>query len=243
MKFNINTDALVKHANRLEKLHKSALPSAIRGALNDTAFDVKTRTMPNNASKTFVNRSKNFFKANSRFEKAIGFNVDSMKSEVGFVESNLKGENNFSVKDLQQQEHGGIISGRSFIPLPKARKGNSNSGLVRANARISKIKNIKKTSSYKGNTKQKFLQAAMDAGKGGYVLSGKKNILFKVDVFLTKLKTKQTRLKVTPIYKFNKSGKVKVSKTDFMKESSLESNRKMEDFYIKQVKRQVEKFK
>ncbi len=243
MKININTDAVVKFTNTLEKLHKSALPSAVRGALNDTAFDVKTRTMPNNASKTFVNRNKNFFRYFSRVEKAVGFNLASMKAEVGFTETGLKGENNFAVKDLQQQEHGGIIGGRSFIPLPKSRKGDSNSGLVRANARISKIKNIKKTSSYKGNTKQKFLQAAIDAGKGGYVLSGKKNILFRVDVFVTKLKTKQTRLKVTPIYKWNKSGKVKVKKTDFMKESSLESNRRMEDFYIKQAKYQIAKLK
>ena len=44
---------------------------------------------------------------------------------------------------------------------------------------------------------------------------------------------------MTPIYALNKSGKVTVSKTSFMKKSSIQSQSKMDKFYIGQIKRQL----
>ena len=58
MQLNINSDAVVKFTNTLEKLHKSGLPVAIRESLNNAAFDVKKRTMPKAAGDTFKERSK-----------------------------------------------------------------------------------------------------------------------------------------------------------------------------------------
>lgn len=245
MELNINTDATVVYTNKLEKLHKSALPSAVRGALNRAVFDVKTNTMPKAAAGTFVNRAPNFFKANSRFENASGFDINTMKASIGFVEESLKGDHNYAVKDLQQQEEGGTIKGRSFVPMRAARKGNS--GLVRPNARISKIKNIVKTKNFKGTANQKFIQAVIDTGKGGYVLSGKKNILFKINS-LSILKVSRNvkshiRFKITPLYKFRKSGKPRVKPTHFMEKSCLQSAAKIEHFYIREAQRQILKLR
>ncbi|KKL54819.1 hypothetical protein LCGC14_2261580, partial [marine sediment metagenome] len=82
---NVNTDKVVVFSNKLEKLHRSAFPIAIRGALNNAAFDVKKNTMPVSAEKEFTIRRKNFFKANSRVNMAKGFNVRTMQAMIGFV--------------------------------------------------------------------------------------------------------------------------------------------------------------
>jgi len=241
MKLNINNNAVVKYSRDLQKLHRSGLPSAVRGALNKAAYDVKTKTMPKQASKQFVNRQPNFFKANSKFENATGFNISTMKSKVGFVSTGLKGDNNFAVNDLEQQENGGVIGGKSFIPLVTARKGGKNT-LVKPNARLSKIKNVVNARNSRGkNQKEKFIKAAIEAGKGGYVIGGKKQILFRVDSFQSNKKTRKTKLKATPLYKFRRNGKVKVKSTSFMETASLKTAEKMEHFYIQEAKRQIDK--
>lgn len=243
MQLNINTDAVVKFTNTLEKLHKSALPSAIRGTLNKAVYDVKTNTMLKSADKEFAKRQPNFFRANSKFENAIGFNVNQMKATVGFLETGLRGENNYAVKDLEEQEYSGTIAGRSFIPLRSARIGNNANALVRSNARISKIKNIINSRNSKGkNIKEKFIKAAIVAGKGGYVISGKRQVLFRVDSFLSNRKSKKTFLKATPLYKFKRHGKVKVKSTKFMQTASLVSANKLEEYYIAEANRQIEKY-
>jgi len=134
MQFNVDTDEVIQFTNRLEKLNGSAFPNAVRGTLNGLAFDVKTKTMPEETQKKFINRQKNFFKANSGVEVAKGFNVRSMVSVVGFKS---KRPNNQAVEDLEKQEHGGIIKGRSFLALHQARTSKSINKLVAKRNRIS----------------------------------------------------------------------------------------------------------
>jgi hypothetical protein len=244
---NINTDAVVKFTNILEKIKSSALPVAIRGALNNAAFDVKTNTMPTKAKSEFVNRSPNFFKANSSFEKATGWNISQMESRVGFTSEKLQGSNNYAVKDLEQQEHGGTIGGRSFIPLKQARQGNSTNKLVKPNARLSKIKNIINAKNSRGkNQAEKFVKAAIAAGPNGYVIAGKKSILFKVTAMRAKtnLKTKESNFnfKAIPLYKYKKGGKVRVKSTGFMQNAALQSGIKIEQYFIKEAERQISKY-
>lgn len=235
---NINTNACVVLTNKLEKMHRSALPSAIRGALNNAVYDVKTKTMPDESKSTFVNRQPNFFKANSKFEKASGFNIKQMKATVGFIENNLKGGNNHAVQDLEEQESGGAIDRKSFIPLKAARISGNNNKNIRTNARLSAIKKIVNARQVSGKSgKQKFMHAAMDAGKGGFVLSGK--TLWKIDSF-KKLKNK-TVLKKTALYSFKKGRKVRVKGTHFMQSASLKSGSKIEAFYILEAQRQIQK--
>ena len=112
MKFNVDTNEVIVFTNKLEKLSKSAFPNAVRGTLNGLGFDVKKNTMPEVAEKTFVTRRKNFLKASSRVEMARGFSLNSMETKVGFVP--FKGPNE-AVQDLEQQEHGGKIGGRSLL--------------------------------------------------------------------------------------------------------------------------------
>lgn len=218
-RLNINTDELVSYTNKLEKLHRSALPVAIRGTLNDVAFEMKKTTLLKSAHHEFKERQPNFFKANSKAEPAKGFSIPEMVSEVGMVSSGLHSPNtNYAVRDLEQQEIGGEIGGRSFKPLPGARKGGS--GNVRPNVRIStllKAGNIIDSRDSAGANKiQQFIRASIHAGKGGYVFGGK--ILWRVKSI--KRVGRNTIFKKEKLYSFTKSGTAHVHATGFMRKAA-----------------------
>ena len=258
MRIDINTDKLVAYTNKIEKLHKSSLPVAIRGTLNDTAFKFKKETMPQMAKSIFEERQPNFFKANSRVEPATGFNINTMAATAGFLSSGLHNPaTNYAVKDLEDQEHGGTIQGRSFKPLRAARIGGR--GNVRANARISQIlkagnvvdvRDSRSTGSSNAGTvggskvgmnnnykMQQFIKASIFAGEGGYVLGGR--ILWRVkriarigqNTFFTKEK----------LYTFKKSGVAKVTATGFMRKAAFEVQKEMEFFFKLQAMKQIKK--
>ena len=238
MELNINCDAAVIFADKLERIGRSALPNAIRETLSATALHVKQKSMPGIASKTFTQRNKTFFKANSVVDFAKGKDIHTMQSVVGFNSSKLKGGDNFAVKDLEQQERGGSIAGRSFIPFNDARISKSNKKNVRANARISRIKNIVNARSQKGQSNaQKFIQAVSKAGKGGYVLGTTQRgikILWKVNDIAGK--------KLTPLYNYSKNRKVKVKKTEFLERSAKISQRQMNRIFVENAKKQIDKY-
>jgi hypothetical protein len=220
------------------------LPNAIRGTLNKAAFDVKQDTMPRSANREFVKRSPNFLKANSRVDMAKGYNIDSMAATVGFTEENLQGQN-FAVKDLEQQERGGNISGRSFIPTSIAR-GGSNSRVVANRFRMDKLKNkiVNATHAKGKNPHEKFIKSAIHAGKGGYVIAN--NILWRIDSITSRKvriigRYSATRVKSTPIYSFEKGRSVHVEATGFMRRASLETAAKLDEFYIEEAKRQIQR--
>ena len=248
---NINTDALVKHSARLEQLRKSALPSAVRGTLNNLAFDVKQKSMPAHAHTQFIKRSPNFFKANSRVEMATGNQINSMRSSVGFFSNNLRSDkgnpaDNFAVKDLEQQEHGGKISGKSFIPLDTARTGGY-STLVKPANRLTRILPQNKlviARNLSGDSKkQKFIKAIFKAGVGGYVLGSNvmgENLLWRVESLSDNDGKKKFRL--TPLYSYSKKRKVAVKETSFMMEASMDTIKKADNFYIKQAEFWINKY-
>lgn len=244
IKFNINTDASVIFANKLEKLHRSGLPLAIRGTLNDAAFEVKKNAMPKYTKETFEERRRNFFKANSKVEGAQGFDINRMQSTVGFLSSGLHSPStNYAVRDLKEQEEGGNIGGRSFKPLPDARIGKTMSGNVRPNNRISQILksgNVVDVKDSKGaDWSQRSIRASLHAGKGGYVLGGK--ILWRVSS-ITRV-GRNIRFEKEKLYSFTKSGTAKVHATGFMKKASLEVQKEMEMFFRIQANKQIQRLK
>ena len=239
---NINSDAAVRHTARLDRLHRSALPVAVRNTLNKAAFDVKKESMPSVAKKTFVERSPNFFKANSKVTPATGFNVSSMKATVGFVS---KSGNDKSVDDLEQQEHGGQIGGRSLVALKQARSGSSWNKRVRANLRMGKIRGKiidPGKAGPKNNVKkeQAFVKSAVHAGKGGLIF-GKKSVVFQIRA-LKRVKG-NTIVKVTPIYSVERGRKARIKATNFMRKASLLSGNKMEQIFAQEAKKQIERLR
>lgn len=244
MEVVINTDAAHGYAKKLIEMRKSAFPTAIRNTLNSVAFDVKTKTMPVEVKK-FINRQENFFRANSKVERAMGLDINTMSSKVGFVSTNLKlGANNYAVKDLEEQESGGSIGGKSFIPIDEfARSGANNRGLVKPNARLSRIKNMVDAKAMPGKSnRQKFIQAAATVGQGGFVLY--ENKVWRIDSrVVSNLKTRKVQFKSNPIYTFKRGRTIRVKSTHFMKTASFQSARKMESFFMQYAKRELERLK
>lgn len=114
--FDVNMDKAIELTAKLEKLHRSAFPVAVRQTLNDVAFQTKS-TVPEIASKMFITRQKSFFRAFTIVDKATGFEVNKMKSSTGI--SSLKGD--IVAEGLEKQEKGGVIKGRKLIPHNQSR--------------------------------------------------------------------------------------------------------------------------
>lgn len=231
----------------LDSLHRSGFPIAVRSTLNSAAFDVKKNTMQESADRNFVKRQPNFFKANSRVDQAKGFDVNSMKSTIGMTETSLKGKHNYSVKDLEQQEEGGSIGHRSFIPLKGGRVGNSFGKNVRANARLSDMKNIIDARKRKGNSdKAKFIAAVNKATKGSLILAKTpkgRTVLWRVNSISSNLSTRGIKYKLTALYDFQENRSIKVRGTHFMKSAALESSKKMEGYFIEAANKQLQRLR
>ena len=244
---NIDADAVVKHTARLERIHKSALPVAVRSSLNAAAFDVKTNTMPKTAKK-FVQRAPTFFKAQSKVKPAEGFNIQTMVATVGFMKGNAAKETGYATQDLEQQEEGGMIDKRAFIPVDAARAGKSHKRRVSNKYRLAAIKKAifnAKSSRLKVKGKQAFILSAIYAQKGGFVLGQDKKNGNRSLLVINSVKRvgKDTKVNSTAIYKVKAKRKVSVKKTNFMRTASEESGKKIEQYYIKEATKQLQKYK
>lgn len=236
MILRIDNNEVIHHTNRLRELHKSALPVAIRETLNSAAFDVKKNTMPESVKRSFIERTPTFFKANSKVEKSTGFNVNSMKATVGFFENKLiNNTTNYSINDLEEQEDGGTINMKTFIPTVYARKGGTKRGLVKPNFRLNKIreKGLINANKLPGkNERQKYLIAANKAGVGGFVIY--KRMLWRINSL-----AKKSKVERTPIYSVSKGRNIKVKSTQFMKLASLKTSNKMTGYYLGHAEKQI----
>lgn len=240
---NINSDAIVAHTARIEQIGKSALPVAVRGALNRAAFDVKTDTMPKSA-KRFTQRSPTFFKSQSKVKPAQGFDIKTMQSEVGFIPASGAKESGGATEDLEQQEHGGKIGHRAFVPLKAARAGSSYNRRVSNKNRMaalrSKIKDAKKSGA--ATDKGKWFSSAIHAGVGGVVISNTNpRQLRRINKIMRK--GGNTIIGSTAIYSVEKNRKVKIKATNFMRKASNESAAKVERYFIEEANKQIAKVK
>lgn len=243
MIIDINSKEVVNFALKLERMSKSALPVAVRQTLNSAAFDVKQKTMPAAAKGAFIERKPNFFKANSKASQASGFNVNSMVATVGFIP--FSGTNK-AVDDLEQQEHGGDIKGRSFIGIADARVSKSTSRQIRANARISDLKK-RIVNANRGNgrsAKEKYIRSAIHAGPGGIILGNKlsqKGTRFLYRIKSLKKVKGRTIVKTDLLYAYQKNKAVKPKATHFMEQASLKSAGIMQRKFIEHAQRAINK--
>lgn len=236
MRFDVNTDAVVRHTAKLERLSKTALPKAVRETLSKLALDVKKNTMPASAEKSFTVRQKNFFKGNSTVDFARGNNINSMKSQVGFAYLK-KGGNNKAVDELEQQEHGGEIEDRSLLPADGSRISKNKNKMVSKRNRLKGL-NIVKVSSIKGNNeKQRFFKGVLKVGVGGYLQTRLSVVRVKS---IRKLK-KGFKFNLETVYLLNNSSSIKVDSTNFMKNATEKTALKADSFFIKEAQIRFER--
>ena len=242
MILNIDSTALVQHTARLQAINRSALPVAVRQTLDSTAFDVKTKTMLNESG-VFVKRKPTFFKANSKVEKAQGFNINSMRAIIGFAPINK--DKSHSVQDLQQQETGGIIDHRAIIVVEGGRVSKSWGKITKEKYRQDKLQFIDSKKMPGSTPGVRFLQSVVKAGVGGLVMGDRvyKNgnkMLWEVQK-LGKGFGDKPKLKPIAIVKRGRKSKVKA--THFMKKASDTSAGKMEKTFIRIANKKISQIK
>lgn len=243
--FEVKSYEARNFADKLRTMKRSAFPTAIRETLSKSALHVKQKTMPIAAQDAFVNRSKNFFKYNSKVDFAKGYNIDTMQSTVGFIDDKLKGQNNYAVKDLEQQEQGGTITNKSLMPLDTARTGKSRNRLVMQRNRLEKIRRIVKVKN--GNGKMGWMKAAYMAkklyGDNAYVLGAENakgyRTLSRIDSVMRI--GRNYVVKRTALYSVDKGHNVRVNKTGFMKRASLETQSIMDKIFVVEAQKQIKR--
>lgn len=213
MKFDVNTDAAIQLTAKLEKLHKSAFPSAVRNTLNDAAFLTK-KLVPKNAAEKMTIRQKNLFSKFTIVDKAKGFNVNNMVSRVGIDASSRP-----KVADgLEKQETGGNVNSRKLIAHDMGRVSGSYGKKLKAKNNLSKINSLGKAGARK------------KGGKHVLIKKGGKGTLFEV-------KGK----KLTPIFTYRNTKVSKLKARPFMKPSAKEASKKLEEIYKNNAEFQFKK--
>ena len=231
---NVDTNEVIKFTNSLEKLNKYAFPNAVRNALNSTAFDVKKRTLQISADRNFTKRQPNFFKANSRVFMATCSDIHRMEAMIAMIDL---GGTNYAVDDLEQQEFGGKIGGKSFIPLDTSRTGKSYNRLVQKKNRLTGIRNVISTRNSSGSSaKQRFVKAVAFASVHSYILSDR-GILFRKN----SEKRIRGRFDLTALYSYQASRSITVQATHFMKEAAEQSAQRLPKFYMVAANREFKK--
>lgn len=143
--FNINNAEVVKLTNKLEKLHRSAMPVAARQTLNDAAFETR-RGLIKQFKKNFIIRNRTFISAHAGVNKSSNtFNLEQMKSEAGVIHGKTKAGDL-----LEKQEVGGNIQ-RARIPSKNVRFGNNFNKPVMAKYFYKKFRNKQNGIIYKSS--------------------------------------------------------------------------------------------
>ncbi len=248
--FSIDTKASKDFADKLLKMKRSAFPNAVRETLSAAAKSVKQKTMPQTAKKAFAERSPNFFKANSSVEFARGYDIKTMQATVGFVSQKLKGGNNYAVKDLEQQEEGGSINNRSFMPLDGARMSGSRNRLVLKKNRLENIKRVMRVRTSAGvNKKQAWIKTAITAKKlnpNNALVLGNENS--KGRRTLSRINSIQSIggkivINKTALYSYKKGNNVNPKGTGFMERASLDVVPNMNQIFNIEAQKQINRIK
>lgn len=236
---NINTDAFVVMARKLEQIHRSSLPVAVRQTLNDAAFDVKGKTLQESANKNFIRRSPNFFKTFSGVNKATGFNINAMKAEVGMTDQG-KTSARAAITHMDAQEQGGNIKGGGDY-LKDARAGSNRRRVAQANY-FKKGNLVTGAFSRPGTAKSNFVAAASVAlmqGKSMFINTPRGKFLISVTAISAFTKTRG--LKITTKILMMDRKNVTINATHFSSEAAAATMVKIPTFYQKEAEKQFNK--
>ena len=235
LQLDLNSDELVVHVNRLEKISRKAMPKAVRGTLNSLAFDTKKDTFLVESKKDFTNRTKNFFKSNSGVGMARGTDLRSMEATVGMFAKNKN--TGSAIDNMDAQMRGGLVNNRKFVPMDKARITGSKDRMIRGKNRLkknrSKLGKIVKVSDIEGSSKgQKFVRAVLLAGVGNVVQTQRALIRVK--------KISGRKFDLEGLYYIRKDGSYKVrNPTNTMSDAAIKSMRKEQEIFKKEAERQM----
>lgn len=237
MKLRYDGDQVLDFSYKLQKMHRSALPNAVRFTLNDAAFDVKKKTLQDEAQSSFINRRPSFFKRFSGVEKATGWKIGKMHADVGMI----RDPGVQATEDIEVQETGGSLE-RSQIMLPDSRISQSGKkkvasrykaiGGFRDRTAATKKDFVKAAFAAEGKKKPDHMRYKTDSGKG-YMIEVKK---------ITKLKD-SLKIKSKIVASFDDDRKLHISENPFVERASLKSANQLVSLFKKNAVRQLNRYK
>lgn len=246
---DVNTKELIKFSKKLDKISKNALPRVVMNTLNTMAFDTKKRTLIEESEKSFTVRNKTFFKRFSRVKPTPLGKINKMQSTVGMTDQGRRGMKEQAGENMRQQQLGGNIPGRSFIPLDTARIGNSKQKQVRKQNRIGNL-DIKLDTKFARTTKpkQRFIQSAIYAvqryGSNAVIKHTRedgKSYIYRIKRGGNDIMTRRFKLSVTPLYSVQRGRSVNISNpTRFTQKAALKTQRqKANKVFIRNARQRI----
>lgn len=238
---DVNTDDVVKYTAKLERMHKSDFPLAVRGTLNDLAFNQKQTELMIAAEQVFVIRNKGFIKAHTGVIKADGWEVNNMQSICGVMPKGL-----VAAQQLEKQETGGTIPGRQMIYVDPAR-GGSKEKRVQTRNWVQKYGYVQGAPNRRRGRKSAIVAQAMVAKNTRKLVKIKtrsSDHFFKVNSirFSGRGLSRRVNMRMTAIASYERGRSIRLSKKrPFMEISGKKSLAKAGQLFIKNAERRFEK--
>lgn len=238
VRLDVNTNANIILTAKLERLNKSAFPSAVRSTLNDAAFEHKRVNLPLSAKANMDVKNPSFFRKYTGVKRAAGFNVSSMYAEAGFSPSNeIKAKK--ALEGMQKNEIGGSDDdGGMYIG-----KSRTSRGLVKKNARF---KNSNVARGYKnakrgGKSNMQRLVASKLEDKPVFINTKNGRFLVKVRSIASGRKDKKVDIKLDFLMRHRKQHVARTKPTHFVKEAAIKTSKQIDGFYSKNATFQFNK--
>jgi hypothetical protein len=244
---DVNNKDLIRFTKRLDKVHRSRLPTAVAFTLNELSWKTKAKHLLPEARKKYTVRRPNFFKAYSVATKAKGFDINRMNTRVGMRPNDQSGASSNASRNMPTQQGGGRIQSRAFIPRPGARKGGTDQGLVEKKNELKKISQIYKTQDAKGSNErnrfQRTVAFALKRKRVGYVMQ-KSHVLYRVrkndgQYKMKPFKKKSYNFSTEAIYSVSRSRAVAVKRREFVDKAAAIAYRDAKKIYEKHAKKQL----
>lgn len=240
---DVNNDDVIEFTAKLERLNKSAFPSAVRNTLNRTAFEMK-KEIPRVAADTFITRQRAFFRRFSVVDKADGFKVNSMKAITGIDAT----KNKELADNLASQEVGGMVRGRKLIAHDDARVSKSQNKRVSAKNRMNKVRIHDATPAYRahrGSRRSKFIAAVMSTAKSGkqhmYLKTGTRGMVYEVTAVSRNIRSRKVNFKIKKLYSVRSNKSHSVKATGFMRKSANLASKDIRKFFRENAEFQFNK--
>lgn len=203
---------------------------------------MKKGNILDSAKKNMTVRNPSFFRKFTGVNRATGWNVSSMQSEVGFINTDpnkLKGRK--AIEGMEHNEIGGSDASGAMY-LPKSRTSGSAARLVKKKGRFDKSKLAKGTSSKLRTRKLDNIKNAYASAKENaptFIETSKGRFLVQVRKFSSK--GGKLDIKMDFLMRSRKQHVAHAKASHFNKEAALKTQTQMEGFYAKNAEYQFQK--
>lgn len=248
MQLNINTKQLTKFGNNLIKIRQITFPEIMNNVLTTATYNINNKLKKEVIQKRFVKRN-NFAPMSIRYNRAIGYNLNTMFSMVGQIAN--AGTNNTKTI-LEENELGKpvqSITKHTTIGLKNIRTGNTFKKTIKKENRLTNLKpipaqNILRTFRFNGNNTSQSTELSRISGliannriktlNKPVIAYNKDNKLGIYRVEKTnKGSTTDNRVNITKLYSLtNKT--INIKRTTWLKDTyEAELNNNLDNIYTK----------